>query len=135
MAIILPSGVGSGDYIIAVVDGGHCLQLAVRLPKPLVDVLIMHCRKLSNPSSGFMPYHPSVIGFESDLSELRRRSSDAVESIVKISLPFEVITQVVPKSNLSFKERSGTKMLYVDLKAVAVNEYGVVTDTEEFIAA
>ena len=69
VAIILPSGVGSGDFTITVVDGAHFLQLAVRWPKPLVDVSIMHLWKLSNPSSGFMPYHPSVIGFESALSE------------------------------------------------------------------
>ena len=92
----------------------------------------MHRWKLSNPSSGFVPYHPSLIGFESALSELRKRSSDAVESIARISLPSEVITQVVSKSNLSFKEGIGTKMLYVDLIAAAVDEYGVVADTEEF---
>ena len=132
VAIILPSGVGSGDFTITVVDGGHFLELAVRLPRPQVDVLVMHRWKLSNPESGFMSYHPSVLGFESALIELRKRSSDAVESIARIARPFELITQIVSKNNLSFREGGGTKMLYVDLKAAAVEEYGVVADTEEF---
>ena len=96
------------------------------------DVLVMHRWKLSNPASGFMSYHTSVLRFESALSELRKRSSDAVESIARIALPFELITQIVSKKNLSFREGGGTKMLYVDLKAAAVEEYVVVADTEEF---
>ena len=120
MAIILPSGVGSGDFTITVVGEEYLLQLAVRWPTPLVDVLVMYCWKLSNLNSGFMPYHFSFIEFDSDLSELQKRSSDVVESIARISLPFEVITQVGSKSNLSFKEGGGTKRLYVDLKAAAI---------------
>ena len=42
------------------------------------------------------------------------------------------MTYVVSKSNLSFKEGGGTKMLYIDLKATAVDEYGLRADTEEF---
>ena len=92
----------------------------------------MHLWKLSNPESRFMSYHPSILGFESALSELPKRSSDAIDSIARIALPFEVITQRVSKNNLSFREGGGTKMLYVDLKAAAVEEYGVVAYTEEF---
>ena len=47
-----------------------------------------------------MPYHHSVLGFESILSELRKRSSDAVESIASIPLPFAVMTQVVAKKTM-----------------------------------
>ena len=79
-----------------------------------------------------MSYHPSVLGFEATLSELRKRSSDAVESIARIPLPFAVMTQIVAKNNLSFREGGGTKMLYVDLRAAAVVEYGVVADEDEF---
>lgn len=91
----------------------------------------MHRWKLSNPASSFSSHHPSVLDFESALSEFRRRCSDAVESIAHLKLPFEVITQLVSKNNLSFQEGGGTKMLYVDLKAAVVAEYDVVADTEE----
>ena len=64
VAILLPSDVGSGDFTITVMDGGHFLQLTVGWPKPLVDVLVMHRWKLSNPESGFMSYHLSVLGFQ-----------------------------------------------------------------------
>ena len=46
-------------------------------------------------------------------------SSDAVELIARIPLPFAVQTQLVSKNNLLFREGGGTKMLYVDLKAAA----------------
>ena len=42
MAIILPSGVRAGSCTISVIDGGDFLQLAVRWPTPLLDVLAMH---------------------------------------------------------------------------------------------
>ena len=72
LAIIVPSGVGPCDFTIAVGDGGQFLQLVIRWPKLLVDVLLMHHRKLCNPNSGLMPYHTSVIRFKSALGELRK---------------------------------------------------------------
>lgn len=77
-----------------------------------------------------MPYHPSVLWFEASLSELRKGSSEAVESVARISLPFALQSQVVSKHNPAFRESGGTKMLYVDLKAAVVEEYGVVADTD-----
>lgn len=132
VAIILPSGIGTGDFSINVVDGGQYLQLAVRWPQPLLDVLVMHRWKLTDSDSTFMPYHPSVLGFEATLSELRSRNSDVVESVARIPLPFAVQTQIVSKANLAFREGGGTKMLYVDLKAFVLEEYAVVADTEDF---
>ena len=79
-----------------------------------------------------MPYHPSVLGFEASLSELTKRSSYAVESVARILLPFAVQLQVVSKHNQAFRKSGGTKMLYVDLTAAVVEEYGVVADTDAF---
>ena len=132
MAIILPPGVREGSFIISVVDGGEFLQLAVRWSTPLLDVLVMHRWMISDADCGFMSYHPSVLGFEATRSELRKRSSDAVESISRIPLPFAVMTQVVAKNNLSFKEGGGTKMIYVDLRTAAGVQYGVAADADEF---
>lgn len=132
VAVILPSGIGSGDFTISVVDGGQYLRLAVLWPKPLLDVTVMHRWKLGDPNNGFMCYHPSVLGFESALRELRKRSSDAVESIARIPLPFVVQTELVSKKNLAFREGGGTRMLYVELRAAEVEEYGVVADTDAF---
>ena len=116
VAIILPYRVGASNFTISVVGGGGFLQLRARWPTPLLDVLVLHRWKLSDADRGFMPYHHSVLGFEATLSELRKRSSDVVESIASIPLPFAVVTQVVAKNNLSFRE-GGTKMLYVDSRA------------------
>ena len=95
VAIIVPAGVGSGDFTIAVVGGRQLLQLAGRWPQPLVDVLAMHLRKLTDSQCSFMPYHPSVLGFEASLRELRKLSPDAMESVARTPLPFAVQSQVV----------------------------------------
>lgn len=79
-----------------------------------------------------MSYHPSVLGFEATLSELRSRSTDSVESVARIPLPFAVQTQIVSKVNLVFREGGGTKMPFVDLKASVLEDYAVVADTDDF---
>lgn len=42
VAIVLPSGVGAGDFKYRVVEEGNVLELTVDWPKPLVDITCMH---------------------------------------------------------------------------------------------
>ena len=47
--------------------------------------------------------------------------------------PFAAMTEVVAKSNISFREGVGTKMLYVDLWAPDVFDYGVLAGADALI--
>lgn len=96
------------------------LQLRVVRIRPLVGFLAMQSWNLRDTRSEFMPYPPSILGFEASLRELRKWSSDTVKSTARISLPFEVQAQVVGKENISFKEFATTKIIYIELRAVAV---------------
>lgn len=98
----------------------------------MLDVLLMHRWKLSDAYRGFMSYNPSVLGFEATMSKLRKTSSHVVESIARTPFPFAVMTQVVAKCNISFREGGGTKMIYVDLRAAAIVNYGVVAISDAF---
>lgn len=120
MAIVLPSGVGSGDFAIAVEDGGHFLLLSVNWPGPLINMSLMHRRWLTGPGASMETYHTKSMGFEAALRQFRevpvQRYSDPIASIARISLPFAVQMHIEEKHNLSWKEEE-TKIMYFDLKA------------------
>lgn len=61
---------------------------------------------------------------------MRARATERVLSIARMPLPIQEQTHVEEKHNLLFA-KSGTKMLYVDLTAIA-ERYGIVEDNEEF---
>ena len=63
----------AGNFTITDVDGVGFGQ-SVRRLTPLLDFLVMHRWMLSDADGVFMYYHPSVLGFEATLSELRKRS-------------------------------------------------------------
>ena len=65
-------------------------------------------------------YHAAVLGLENTLKEKRHRASENVSSTARIPLPFAVQTHIKSKSNLSFRA-SGTKAVYVELKAMTEN--------------
>lgn len=131
VAILLPSGVGSGDFTLRVVDGGEFLELTVCWPPTLIDLEIMH-KKWLRPDApgGFQTYHPKLIGFESALKAMRSHSSEIIESTARIRLPFPVQTHIDGKFNLAWRDNS-SKMVYVDLKAF-VEDYAILKDAEEF---
>jgi len=64
------------------------------------------------------------------LNKKRQRAADDVVSTAEIILPFLVQTHIESKTNLGFKE-SGTKLVYIDLKAMAEN-YAIAQDEDEF---
>lgn len=131
LAIVLPSGVGSGKFSCRVVDGGEYVELTVMWPNPLIDIETMHRKWIQADSqTDFKLYHPKVIGFQNALKQLRIRSSDIIESTARIPLPFVVQTHIYGKYNLAWRD-STTRMVYLDLKGV-VEEYAVLNDAESF---
>jgi len=131
VAIVLPSGVGAGDFSVRVVDSGQFLELTVQWPAALVDIEVMHrkwLRMIGN--GGFQKYHPKYLGFEAALKKLRERNSDKVESSARIPLPFPVLSHFHGKYNLAWTD-SNVRMLYVDLRAF-IEDYAVVNDKDSF---
>ena len=86
----------------------------------------------SSSQGGFEIYHPRVIGFEHALACLRERSSDNVESVCHIKLPFAVQQHVFDKFNLSFEDGK-VLIVYIELNAV-LDEYALAKDIDGFEA-
>lgn len=117
VAIVLPSDIGQGHFSVRVVDGGEYLELTVIWPTSLIDISVMHRKWLApGASGGFAVYHPKFLGFEVAPKELRERSSDSIEPVARVPLPFLVQSHIPGKYNLAWRD-SAVKMLYIDLTA------------------
>ncbi len=104
-AVILPSGVETGDFSICISPCGMSLEIAVVWPVPLVDLTCMHKKWLRPESgSGFQVFYPRYTGFEQVLKKIKQRSSDDVQSIARIPLTFAVQTHIDSKSNTTRRE-------------------------------
>ena len=57
VAIILPSGIGPGQFKLKIVDEGDCLELTVDWQTPLIDISIMHKKGLATGLSDVHPKH------------------------------------------------------------------------------
>lgn len=131
VAILLPSGIGEGDFAWRVIGEGHVLEISVIWPPPLQQPEIMHKKWLNKDNrEGFEMYHPKVVGFQLALKQLRKRNSDMVESVARIMLPFPVQAHVRSHHNMAWVE-SSVRMVYLDLMAV-VDEYAHENNKEAF---
>ena len=112
-------------------EGGREFELSVIWPKPMIDLYIMHKKWLTAGSTDRIErYHPKFIGFENALKIHRKKSSDSVESLARIALPFPVQTHIEKRYNLGWKDDC-TRMLYVDLKAYE-QSYAILQDENSF---
>ena len=132
IAILLPCGIKTGSFSVRIVEDGHCLELALRWPQCLVDVNLLHKKWLGKPAAdgGFEICHLRVLGFERALANLRDKSTDDVESVSHIKLPFAVQQHVFGKYNLSYHDGKEL-MVYIELKAV-VRQYALTKDKDSF---
>lgn len=131
VAVVLPSGVGSGGFSVRVLENGRELELVVRMPKQLQDMKLLHRKWLRSTRYDRMePYHPKIVGFQNALKELRQHTEDFVESTARIALPISVQTHIFAKYNMSWRDDT-TKLLYLDLKA-PVENYGILQDDNSF---
>lgn len=103
-------------------------------PSPLVDSELLHQKWLLSAEEDnntlFTMFHPKVLALEDTLKKKRKRATDDVTSTAKIPVPFPVQTHIESKTNLGFEE-SSTKLVYIELKAMAEN-YAVANDNDEF---
>lgn len=58
VAIVLPSDVAQGGFLIRVINQGNGLEPTVKWPSPLMDLRQMHKKGLTNPSGHYEIYHP-----------------------------------------------------------------------------
>ena len=130
VAIVLPSGVGTGNFSLRILENGMSIELKVVWPNPLANLNIMYRKWPSDPTDPIKKYHPKMIEFESSLNELRDRSSEFIESYARIPLPFCVQTHIERKNHLAWRD-SAVKMVYLYLKAT-MEDYVVLHDNEEF---
>ena len=130
VAIILPSGVGSGDFRVRIIESGDVLEMVIYWLKPLTDIHYMHKKWLSDQDSSFSDFHPKFLGFESALRDMREDTYSKVSSTARIGLPFTVQSHIVSISNICFSN-DGSNMTYIDLRAI-VEEYATLKNTNSF---
>lgn len=136
VAIILPSGVGVGDFMLRVIEDGDVLELTVKWPAPMVDIELMHVKWLKNGEDGkpistdITRHHPKILGFQKKLRMVRQHFENTPESIARFGLPFTVQSHINAQYNLGWASNA-TRMVYVDLRSVN-NNYAAVKNSTEF---
>lgn len=115
---------------LRVVNGGTVVELTVKFPVFLTDLQLLHKMFLSSDDSFYKVYHPEFIRFQENLRHLRSKSTDWVESMACIALPFPVETHIHKNHNFAWRDNS-TKLLYNRLKA-ALDNYAEHNDNDKF---
>lgn len=130
-AILLPSGIGPGDFSLRVLQGGRELQLEVKWPHPLIDLPLLHKKWIMSSKEDRMEtYHPKFLGFEASLKQFRERATDCVLSRARFILPFPVQAHIEGRHNLGWVDNL-CRIVYVDLKAHE-EQYSIVQDENCF---
>lgn len=124
VAIILPSGVGPGNFKVQVAEAGDCIDLTVTWPDVLTDARLLHKKWLVTDE--ISDVHPKILGFEASLKRMRKSCDDNVFSKARIGLPITVESHI-EKFNIGWRDND-TRVLYLDLKALA-EDYGTQNDT------
>lgn len=131
VAVLLPSGVGPGQFSIRVAEDGGALEFTMIWPDPFINMSILHRKWLQSQSDDRIEgYHPKLIGFEHHLKSFRSRSSDIVESTARIVLLFQVQSNISQKFNLAWSENSA-RVVYVELRGQE-EQYGASNDNDSF---
>lgn len=136
LAIVLPSGIGAGDFMVRIIEDGDVLELTVKWPKPLVDIEFMHLKWLKTDDDGnplsldVTRHHPKILGFQKKLRMIRQHFENTPESVARFGLPFTVQSHIIGQYNLGWVEDS-TRMVYIDLKSIN-DSYAAVKDNNEF---
>lgn len=133
LAILLPSGVGPGDFSLRVLPGGRLLEIKVDYPKPISDLSILHKRWLDSTNTAgdrIEKYHPRILGFEASLKARRKSLSDNISGVSYIVLTYPVMTHIDQSWNLGWTDNDA-RVVYVDLKADSDN-YGTVKNEKAF---
>ncbi|KAI0557039.1 hypothetical protein FGB62_176g05 [Gracilaria domingensis] len=111
-AIILPSGVGKGEFGLHVVNGGDILEVRVCWPRPLVDIDFLYKTWLD--TNVMDTSHPRFGGFHNSLKRFRERRSD--------------------KTDLGWIGHP-SKAIYIDMEQAGIEEYFKINEDDEFVVA
>lgn len=132
MALVLPTGVGKGQFDVKILDGGQELELKLQLPQPLSDRPMLHQQSVESKSDEYrmQMYHPKILRFEAYRKQFRHTSEDKIESKARISLPFLVQHRIFKLDNLGWVGND-CRVVYVDLQAHD-DEYLVTRDKNSF---
>lgn len=132
VAMVLPTGVGKGQFDVKVLDGGREVELKVMLPEPLSNLRMLHRKWVETAKDGskMQMYHPKVLGFEASLKQFRKHSNEKIEATARIALPFPVQNHIAKRDNLGWLDND-CKVVYIDLKAHD-DEYLVTRDENSF---
>jgi hypothetical protein len=104
------------DIKMHVSDDGKELIVKEKMVKMLSDVDLMHDHWKSKNPNAFPSNHPKIMGFHEYFSAIRKRENEDIFTTATIKLPFPVQKTIVDTHKLGNK--TGVRMLYVDLRAV-----------------
>lgn len=129
-SIALPPGASAGAFSVKVSKDRRKLQAAVEWPPPLARVKMLHRKWLCGArQERFESCHLRIAGLEKNLKRLRDRSSQAIESIAEIRLPFSAQARIVAQHNLGWREHP-TKIAHIELEA-CVEDYPTAVAPQE----
>lgn len=88
LAILLPSGIRTGNFSVAFSKCGRTLDLGVCWPNAFLNMETLHKKWLlaTNDHEKLEAYHPKILGFEAALKIKRKQASDVVEAVAHIAL-------------------------------------------------
>lgn len=93
VAILLPSGTTESSFKVSVHPHGRVLQISVNLPKPLLQMSLLHRLFLKDPSTFKLDEVSLAInGFERALKMRRDHKDSKIMNSSQILLPFKVST-------------------------------------------
>lgn len=130
VAVCLPLGVGRGDFSFWVVDDGAFLEVYVMWLAAVTNVLLLQGKWLTHNGLGELePHYPKILGFASDLKELRKKSSGNGLSTALIPLPFPMQAGTVTESDLRWN-CDDSMVFHADM-STAVDDCAVVDDYDD----
>lgn len=91
LALLMPSGTcrSSEDHTIAVTGNGRVLEVKIRWPGAMRDILYLHKSWLKDKQK-FPPTHPRLYGFRQFPRRFSSSSDDPIWSTCRVKLPLKV---------------------------------------------
>lgn len=125
LVIVLPSGVGykdSNDVFLHTEKAATELVIKVTWPSFVVQIRDLHSlfdEKIQH-TDDFIVRKRALM---TRMAQMRPTANDALQSVARIPLPFEVNPDIPDESWEFIGSPNGTRVLYIDLKAPSTNTY------------
>jgi hypothetical protein len=122
VAVVLDGGVNiESDVKVKVSDDGYELIIKQKLVDRVANIDMLHEYFRKKDPSLFPSYHPKIIAFQEYMKGMKREMGDSIYNTARIKLPFQVQLDIMEKHKLGDKD--GVRLLYVDLRAVHVEDF------------